>query len=405
MQNQLVPNLQKALSGGARAFQAAQITREKDTAREAQQARTQGAQDVFTRLLDEDVPDQEVAVLLGQLASFTSPEIANQVRQGLNTADANQLIQQKKEAQDAGILALNIKDLGTHAEKLKAIRIQAQQDQAQGKDISGLIRLNQMNEDELNLAIDKQIGGAQTLTQILDRREKANTARIGAEQKALDRASREKIARDDRVAKLDSPFAKIGVDDFTPTSLAKFDKSRNFGDLVPVSKAPNATIMAAMLPLILGDVDFDDPQSLAVGMQQIDFISRGLSGATPKELKNSAKALAKAKKSLNDAKEKAKENPGTTWRDHVSKFAGKAVDKFMNLFNDNAPEKAQIQNLVDGPGAQGTQDAPTATLDDVRQTIPNVQVDQGGFMFIPNPRAPEGRQYLNNAAGKRIRAQ
>lgn len=212
------------------------------------------------------------------------------------------------------------------------------------------------------------------------------------EQKELDRESKERLAALSRAP--GSIFGNIDPSKFTPASLAKVQKTGNFGDLDPVLKGPNATIMAAVLPFFLGDLDLDDPQAFAQALAKAEFITQTASGAPTEKLAALKKFIAIQNKKPKPV-QKAEE-PG---------FLDKVMNFLSNLFAEGTPEQESIEQTLKGKAAT---DFAVMPRTDIQKAFPRALTDDEGFFYIPDNRAPSGRRFLRDKPGKdgnKIKAQ
>lgn len=187
-------------------------------------------------------------------------------------------------------------------------------------------------------------------------------------------------------------FAKPRLDNFTQKSVQKYIKSKNPGDLVAVDEGPSDQILSAFIPFMFGGVDFEDPQEMAQAFARFNMIGAGLSNKTPEEMQ----ALALKIEALRPKIEEEPDDPGLL--EELGAF-------LKQVTSGNAPQGIkEIPQAKPTPAPARTQEPqagePTATLEEAKKAIPGVQVDEDGFLYLPNINAVDGKQFIKNKRGK-----
>jgi len=194
-------------------------------------------------------------------------------------------------------------------------------------------------------------------------------------------------------------FAKPQFKDFTQDSIKKFFITKKPSDLVAIEKGPSDQILSAFIPFMFGGVDFENPEEMAQAFSRFNLIGAGLKGKSPEEMKKIAEQIKALQPEEEDLEPK---EPGTF------KQIG---DFFKSFFQDDEAALQAIDEVIEDSITKQPRSVPQAAPDivplaQIKKQIPAVQVDEFGFAFLPNPKAPEGKQFITDKrgpGGKRIR--
>ncbi|MCH8313732.1 MAG: hypothetical protein IID17_12190 [Nitrospinae bacterium] len=235
----------------------------------------------------------------------------------------------------------------------------------------------------------------------------------------------------------ESIFAKPAIRDFTPDSVRAFQQSRNAGDLRRNPNAPSSQVISALIPTILGGLDFNNPQELIKGLQTIQAASSALSNPDQAQLSKVLEIIEQNQRAappvkpgepgflsqgLNFAKEKGIQLKNFL----IERFKNGIPDpqEIQDFFNNEVAPKATslsdrlfdgFQNFQPGPLSIGPgnvnrsagRNQGNVSVEDreVFEFEPNAVIDENGFFYKPNATTPGGKQFIRDrATGRKLRS-
>lgn len=186
-------------------------------------------------------PQQEQAALT-RIAAL-NPQVANSIRQTLESGDKTALAAIQREAEEGFKQATLINKQKTFGGKKNALLSLARDKVTKNQDPTRTLKLLELNEEQLNLELQRM----ETIGADISTLAKTNVLSPG--QAIIGRGGEVIAERAAAVKPPVSPFAKIKPEEFTPESLQKFSESGRFTDLVPVEKPETRTTLAKNLEL------------------------------------------------------------------------------------------------------------------------------------------------------------
>ena len=260
------------------------------------------------------------------------------------------------------------------------------------------------------------------------------------------------VRNDPRRQQQGSAFSKPAIKDFTRESIGAFQRSGNPADLKRAPSAPSSQITAALIPTLLGGINFDDPAELVRGLRSVQAASSALSGGDQAKLNEVLEIIQKNQAAVTPAPQ---EEPGLLSKGlNFAKQQGNQLKNFLTeQFQNGIPEPKAIQDffnkqggfdsrkltdrLFDNSGQGGLQspfsilhgvgeqfllpgarnkqapiqtpvrnqqnqqgaDSVSAEDFEVFLDIPGATVDEEGFFFVPDSRAENGKRFLKDKPG------
>ena len=345
-----------------------------------------------------------------------NPQMAGAVGKILERRDARELKAEKEHATEILRQVVSVESQPTHEKKrevLSELQIKAASE-GRIEDVKELTGLLNLREDDLKAALATKKLVVFSIAELL---------KVGAEREnpfsKIDpsKYTPESLAifqKSGKVADLrqvsggeDSPFSKINPKDFTSESLRVFQKTRNHADLKRRPSGASSQITGALLPLVLGGIDFANPRELIKGLQIVQSASTALSNPDQAQL---AKVLEVIQQNQGAIQPEGQEGPGLI--SQGIDFAGEKATQFKNFlveeFKDGIPSPQVIQDFINNPWADDAtkenQGFVTADYQEVFEQIPGVTVDENGFFFEPNKNAAGGKRFVTDENGKRVRS-